>query len=188
MSTTTSRRYPRLATRLLTLGAAAAAAVAVCSSTAAADPAAPAPVLIVSNAAPFATVSVAGGSTAQGARIVIHDVLAEGFPTDGRNRWIKIAQPDGSFLLQNAKSKLCIQSGFLDPTVLLQLPCAFNNAPLTIFYQKWRKVGVDPVRPNLGRITHGGNLTWDLAGTAAGSNVIHSTFQPGKPSQIFNLA
>jgi hypothetical protein len=187
MSTTASRRYTRLATRLLTLAAAAAAAVAVGSSTAAADPAAPGPFLIVSNAAPFATVSVAGGSTAVGARVVIHDVLTEGFPTDGRNRWIKINQPGGTFLLQNAKSKLCVQAGLIDPTVLRQMPCAFNNAPVTIIYQKWRKVGVDPVRPALGRITLGGSMTWDLAGTTAGSNVIQSTFQAGKPSQIFNL-
>jgi hypothetical protein len=185
MSTTTSRRYPRLTTRLLTL--AAAAAVAVWSSAAVADPAAPGPVLIVSNAAPFATVSVAGGSTAIGARIVIHNVLTEGFPTDDRNRWIKISDPGGFFHLQNAKSKLCIQAGFIDPTLLVQMPCSFGNSPLVTPYQQWKKVGVDPVRPNLGRITHGGNLTWDLTGTTAGSFVTQSTPQPHKPSQIFNL-
>jgi hypothetical protein len=161
--------------------------VAISPSTAVADPAAPGPALIVSNAAPFATVSVAGGSTAVGARIVIHDVLAEGFPTDGRNRWIKIALPDGTFFLQNAKSKLCVQAGLTDPTVLRQMPCAFNIPQPNILFQYWRKVGVDPVRPNLGRIVRGSGLTWDLAGTTAGSNVIQSTFQPGKPSQIFNL-
>ena len=189
MSAPSFRRSRRLTARLLMLSVAAAAAVtASWSSAATADNrAAQASFTIGSTVSPFITVAVAGGSTAVGAGIVVHDVLAEGQPTDGRNRWIKIGQPNGAFLLQNVKSRLCVQSGFFDPTVLRQFPCAFNEPPVTIIYQRWKKVGVDPVRPAQGRITNGGGLTWDLAGATWGSNVIQSTVQPGKPSQTFRL-